>query len=196
MSTKIRLGFVYLASVVLAFFGASIAFAASSSAPDDAALLDLLRPIVEAVGKGEFALAGAFGVIFAVAATKRYLPDRFGGKFARSDLGGMLSAFLYAGAGSVATTIVAGAPFSGSVALAAVKFGMGAIGGFVALHKLATALVATKWWNEKAPGWLRATVSTILAIIGSNAASKAKTAGEKAVADKPAAGMGSFTDVQ
>jgi hypothetical protein len=158
---------------------------------------DLLKPVIEAVGRGDFALASVLVIIPAVALTRRYLPDGFGGKFARGDVGGMVAAFFYAAAGSSATALMApGVHFTSSVALAALKFGLGAIGGFVALHKLAVALVATKWWNEKAPAPLKFAVSLVLKFIGSDAQEQAKAAGDAAVKEKPATGSGEFTDVQ
>jgi hypothetical protein len=197
MVTQIRLSFVALASLALAFFGVTLAFASVAAvSPDQSAILDLLRPVVQAVQHGELALAGALGIIFAVAMTRRYLPDGYGGKWVRGDMGGMLTAFLYSAAGSVATTLAdSSAHFTSSVALAALKFGMGAVGGFVALHKLATALTATRWWNEKAPAWLRTGLAFMLALIGSSAAEKAEAAGKTAVEAKPSTGSGEFTDV-
>lgn len=202
MRTKISAGVFALTVTLVTFFGATFAWAATGTTPDDTALFDLLKPVIDAVKNGNIALAGALGVIFLVALTKRYLPDRFGGKVARGELGGMLTAFLYASATSVATALAApGAALTSSVAWAALYFGLGAIGGFVVLHKLATALVATKWWANKAPAWLRSVVTLVLALIGSKAASQqahkdAKAAGDAAVAAKPPTGMGEFTDVQ
>jgi hypothetical protein len=199
--TIIKLGVLALAVALVSFVSLSVAFAATGvTDPDSAGVFDLLKPIVESVAKGEFALSAALGVIAAMALTKKYLPDRFGGKFVRSDLGGMLSAFIYASAGSVVTALSTGGDVTSSTMRAALYIGMGSIGGFVALHKLASAFVGTKWWNEKAPAWLRALVSVVLALIGSNAASKqaeknAKAAGDAAVKEKPATGLGEFTDV-
>ncbi len=75
-----------------------------------------------------------------------------------------------------------------AVMLAALKVGLGAVGGFVALHKLATALVATKWFQDHAPAWLKMGVGVILKLIGSSAIAKAEAAGQKAVDENPPKG--------
>lgn len=203
MSSKIKFGVMGFAIALVTFVSMSVALAASGVAdPDNAGVYELLKPIFEAVAKGEFALSAALGVIAAMALTKRYLPDQFGGKFVRSDLGGMLSTFIYASAGSVATALGTGDDVTSSTMRAALYIGLGAIGGFVAAHKLATALVATKWWNEKAPAPLKLVMSFVLALIGSRAAKKqqadekAKTEGDKAVKANPPTDLGEFTDVQ
>lgn len=181
---------------VLAAF-AGTALAATAAHPDDGSLLELAAPILEAVKNGHGWLAAACSVMFLTALARRKLPDRFGGKFARGDVGGMVTAFVFAYAGAVATAATAEgfAGMTSTLALAGLKVALAAIGGFVALHKLATALAATKWWNEKAPRWLRATVELVLKLVGSSAAQKAKAAGDAAVKAKPAAGFGEPTDV-
>lgn len=186
----------FLAFVLVAFAGTALA--ASPLTPDDGSLLELAKPVLDAVKNGQGWLAAALAVMFLTALARRKLPDRFGGKFARGDFGGMVTAFVFAFAGAVATAATAEgfAGMTGALAFAGFKVAITAIGGFVALHKMATAFTATTWWKEKAPSWLRFAVELVLKLIGSSAADKAKAAGDAAVKAKPATGMGSFTDVQ
>lgn len=172
------------------------AWAAGTVSPDDGSLLDLIKPVYEAIMHGNLWLAAALAVVLLTAATRRYLPDAWGGKYARGDVGGMLTAFLLSFAGAVATTMAApGAVMSGMVMLAALKIGGFAVGGFVALHKLATAFVASSWFQTKAPAWLRTVLGTLLALIGSSAIAKAEAAGNKAVDNTPAGGITSVVGV-
>lgn len=179
----------FLSTLAVAFFSfGATATAANAVAPDDGSLLDLARPVLDAIVAGHGWLAAALAVVMIVAAVRRYLPDAYGGKFARSDVGGIVAAFAVAFAGAVATSLTAGAAMSAGIALAAVKVALGAAGGYSILHKLAGALVATKWWAEHAPAWLKSVVALVLSLIGSSAISKAERAGQDAVEASPAKG--------
>lgn len=186
----------FLAFVLVAFAGTALA--ATPLTPDDGSLLELAKPMLDAVKNGQGWLAAALGVMFFTALARRKLPDRFGGAFVRGDTGGMITAFVFAFAGAVATAATAEgfAGMTGGLAVAGLKVALAAIGGFVALHKMATAFTATKWWREKCPASVRFAVELVLKLIGSSAADKAKAAGDAAVKAKPSTGMGEFTDVQ
>jgi len=167
------------------------AFAAGAVAPDgSSALADYFSAIVDAVKHGQWALAGSVSVVLLMAAAKKYLPDSLGGRFVRGDgLGGVLSTFVLSFAGSLAIALApTGATVSMAMVYAASKFALVAIGGYVALHKLASALVSTHWWADHAPAWLKSGVSLLLALIGSTAVAKAEKAGEEAVKANPPAG--------
>ncbi len=189
-------------ALIATFFMTTIAFAAGSAvSPDDASPFELAKPVLEAVKDGKGWLAAALGVVFALAMTRRYVPkDSRVGRFVWSDVGGMLSAFLFAFAGALATSAASfgtgGSGMSLGVALAALKVGTFAIGGFIALHKLATWFTATKWYQDKAPAWLKLGVAFALAFVGSTAVAKAEKAGADAVAAAPPKGSGTFTDVE
>jgi hypothetical protein len=175
--------------LLMAFTGT--AFAAGAVAPDGSSPIgDYFSAIVDAVKHGQFALAGSVSLLLMMAAAKRYLPDSWGGKYVRGDgLGGVLSTFVMSFAGSLAIALApTGATVSGAMALAAAKFALVAIGGYVALHKLATALVGTAWFQNHAPAWLKSGVALVLALIGSSAIAKAEKAGEAAVKSNPPAG--------
>lgn len=178
-----------LAAMLLMSFTAT-AFAQGAVAPDDASLLDLLRPVVDAVKGGQWALGGSLGVIFLMAVAKRYIPESWkAGKFLHSDLGGMVSTFLFSFAGSLVIALTpTGATLGAAMAYAALKFAVAAIGGYTVLNQLAKALVASAWWADHAPAWLKSAVALVLAMIGSKAIAKAEKAGQDAVDANPPGG--------
>jgi hypothetical protein len=174
----------------LVIFTATALASTAAVSPDEGSLLELARPIFDAVMHGNWWLAAAGAVMLLTAAARRHLPNGYGGRFIRGDVGGMVTAFTFAYGGAIATTMAApGATMSAAVMLAALKIGGMAVGGFVALHKLAQALVATKWFQAKAPAWLRTGLGLVLSLIGSSAIKKAEKAGQAAVDAKPATGI-------
>lgn len=186
--------FAVLSTLAVAFlaFGAT-AVAAGEVSPDDGSLLDLARPVMDAVMKGNYWLAAALGVILLTAATRKYLPDAYGGRLARSQWGGRATAFLYAFAGAIANAAaVDGTIFvmTGALAFTALKVGGAAIGGFMALHELAKWFTATKWYQAKMPAPLKALIAFVLGLIGSSTAAlaKAEKAGDDAVKANPPTG--------
>lgn len=179
-----------LSIFALAFlsFGATAA-AQSAVTPDDGSLLDLARPVFDAVVHGNWWLAAALGVVFLTAAAKKYLPDAYGGRLVRSELGAMATAFVLAFGGALATTFAApGAAMTMAVLTAALKVGFFGVGGWMILHRIAQALVKTKFWNERMPAPVKAAVAFVLRLIGSSAISKAEAAGQKAVEANPPTG--------
>lgn len=187
MKTKIV---PFVTTFLIAFLGfASAAIAATPLTPDDGSLLDLARPVFDAIVHGNYWLAAALAVVLLTAAAKKYLPDAYGGRLVRSELGAMATAFVLAFAGALATTFAApGAAMTMAVLMAALKIGTAAVGGFMILHKLVGVLAATKWYQEKMPAPVKALVAFIMGMIGSSAVKKAEEAGAKAVEANPAKG--------
>lgn len=175
-------------AIALVAFGAT-AVAASEVTPDDGTLLDLARPVFDAVVRGNWWLAAALAVVLLTGAAKRYLPDAYGGRLVRSELGGMVTAFMLAFGGALATTFAApGAAMTMAVMLAALKVGFFAVGGWMMIHKIATVLVGTKFWNEKMPSLVKHLVTAALNLIGSSAIKKAEKSGQDAVDASPPTG--------
>lgn len=188
----------FIALVLLGF--TATAFAAGEVlSPEDGSLLDLARPVFDAIMHGNWWLGAALAVVMLCAMSRRYLPDAWGGRFIRGDVGGVLLAFAMAFGGAMATVLTAGAAMSGAVAMTALKVALAAAGGYTAIHKLASSLVATAWFQGKAPAWLKSVVGMALSMLGSNAIAKAEAAGKAAVEAKPAPGavgiVGAPTDV-
>ncbi len=184
-----------LFSVCLLVGFTATAFAAGTASPDDGSLLDLARPVFDAVMHGQWWLGASLAVVLLCAAARKYLPDNYGGKFIRGDVGGVLLAFMMSFGGAVATALTAGAAMSGLVALTALKIALAAAGGYTVIHKLASAFVASVWFQSHAPGWLKLGLGYLLALVGSNAIEKAEAAGKQAVETNPAKGSGQYTDV-
>lgn len=180
--------------MVLSF--SAMAFASGATTTDEGSLLDMARPIFDAVMHGQWWLGAALALVFACAAIRKYLPDSWGGKFARSDFGGMLTAFGMSFGGAAATafaamgTAVSFAMVPG-VAFMALKVAIFAVGGYKAIHELGKWVTSTAWYQTKAPAIVKTIVSFVLSMIGSSAIAKAEAAGKAAVEAKPAPGAAS-----
>ncbi len=194
---RLKIFGVALVSFMVCFV--ATAFAAGAVNPADESIGELARQMIEAIKDGKGWLAASLGVILLLGLAKKYVPASWKlGAFMKSDAGGMISAFVLAFAGAIATAAVSFTDGSGmtyAIAAAAAKVGLGAIGGFVVVTKLAAWFVGTAWFQSKAPAWLKAGLAFVLGIIGSSAAEKAKKAGDAAVAANPPQGHGTFTDV-
>ncbi len=192
------LAFLSVPFLMLMSFAAT-AFASGATTTDEGSLLDMARPIFDAVMHGQWWLGASLALVFACAATRKYLPDSWGGKFVRGDLGGMLTAFAMSFGGAAATALAAGASMSGALAFMAVKVALAAVGGYKALHEIGKWFAATAWFQTKAPNWLKMIVTFVLSMIGSSAIAKAEAAGKAAVEAKPAPGaavvVGEGTDL-
>jgi hypothetical protein len=186
MKTTIK---AFATLILFSMFGfTATAFAAGEAAPDNESLLDLARPVFDAVVHGQWWVAASAGVILACALARKYLPDAYKTGI-KGDLTGTGMAFAVAFAGAIATWAAApGAAMSGAVLLTALKVGAVAIGGYTILHKLATAFVATTWFKAHAPSWVVFAATYALKFIGSNAIEKAEAAGAAAVKANPAPG--------
>lgn len=186
MKTSIK---TFSTLVLLCFFGfTATAFAQGAATATDDSLLDYARPLFDAIVHGQWWAAAAAGVVLACALARKYMPASWKTGI-KGDLIGLATAFLMAFGGAILTWAVApGAVMSGAVLLTALKVAVVAVGGFTALHKLGTALAASKWFNEHAPSWLVIVITYGLKFIGSSAISKAEAAGDAAVKANPSTG--------
>lgn len=181
-----------LALILLVSFTAT-AFAAGAATGDEGSLLELLRPVYDAFRAGHHIAAGALALIFVVAVLKRYAPGKLG-KFVHSDVGGVLSALLISFAGAIAAATGAGQPWSWSILWTAGGIAFAAAGGYAMIKKLLVEpLLASSWWKNKAPAWLKACAQVVLWIFDKPAAaaeeiSKAEKAGQDAVDASPSSG--------
>ncbi len=180
-----------IAMIGLASFGAT-AYAADSVAGAEASILDLLKPVYDAFRSGNYVSAGALAVILVVALLRRYAPGRIG-KVMRSNFGGALSTFLVAGAGSLAASAANGI-WNWQMLSTAGGIAVTAVGGYTVIKKLVVdQLLASTWYNTKAPAWLKAALRVVLWIFDKPTAdadtiAAAEKAGKDAVAAKPSAG--------
>jgi hypothetical protein len=188
-----KVSLVLCFAVLLLCSFAGFSFAAAETLPQDGSWLDLAKPVLDAVVNGQYWIAVAAGIVFAVAMARRYVPaTSVPGKLLASELGAMVCAALVSFFGAIATSLTALGLKMPTLAVfkSAGLVAFTAVGGWMILHKVASVVVATKTYHDKAPAWLKAVVSFVLAMIGSSAATKAeaKVAGDKAVEAKSAQG--------
>lgn len=185
-----------------AFFGALTATAFASSSimsvaagsgsaadvpgPTDPPILDLIRPIYDAVVHGQYWLGAAAGLVLAVALTRRYLGPKF--PILHSDAGGALLTLAASFGAAVATALAAGgAVMSLHLAWIALLVAISAAGGYSLLNKLLRPL------EDLAPAWMQPVFRIITWIFDKPSAAteeaEAAAAGDAAVAARPSTGI-------
>jgi hypothetical protein len=182
---KTTLSFAVLA--LLAFAGT--ASAAGAAAPEDGNILDLAKPVFDAVMAGNYWLGAAAALVLLVAATRRYgakwFPRALG--WVNSSWGTPVAVLLASFGGAMATALAAGS--GPSLAMVKVAFGIAitAAGGYKLVKELAVPLL-TKL-RDKLPAWARPLVDVLLWAFQRDPVAKAEAAGDAAVADKPSTGI-------
>ena len=173
---------------------ASTAFAAGAAAPDDGTLLDLARPVFDAVMHGQGWLAAALALVFVVAGARRYGPKWFSNRMAwiTSGAGTTLANFLLSLGGALATAFAAGAGPSMALALTSFKVAAAAAGGYEALKYLIAPLL--RKLRDKLPVWMRPALDMFLWMFDRpDPVAKAKAAGDQAVKENPPPGVTAIT---
>ncbi len=182
MSTKIYVTLAVLVSAFLAF--TATAFAAGVATPADGSLLDLARPVFDAIMHGQWWLGASLALVLIVAAFRRYAPGK-AGAFAHSAVGAALLVLVGSFGGALATGIMAAGTSALTMALVwvSLKVAFGAAGGYSLLKPLIV------WVAAKAPAWMQPAFAMITWMFdGPTAIQTAETAGNAAVEAKPAAG--------
>lgn len=165
---------------------AGTAVAAGAVSPDDGTLLDLAKPILDAVMKGQWAFAAAAALVLCVAAAKRYAGKKF--PFLHTDMGGVTLTLLGSFGGAMVTALAAGSAPTWALAFMAMKVAAGAAGGYAMLKK--TLVPALALLRPKMPTMLRPVVDLILWVFAKPSATEtAETAGDAAVHEHPAGGI-------
>lgn len=181
-----------LAAIMLVSFTAT-AFAAGAAAGPEESLLELLRPVYEAFASGHYVAAGALAVVLAVAALKRYAPGR-AGAFLHSDVGGVTATLVVSFAGAIAAATGGGQAWTWSIAWNAGGIAFAAAGGYAMIKKLIVEpLLASSWYQTRAPAWVKAIAKAVLWIFDKPAAGaevirEAEAAGADAVKANPSGG--------
>lgn len=187
--------FYVLGLVVLGLVSFSTtAFAAANADEAGASLVDLAKPVLDAVMSGQGFYAAALTLVLAVALMRRYAPKwapkLFG--WVASDAGGVLTSFLMSFAGAMATTLAGGDAPSFGMAKSAVGVALAASGGYVALKKLIAP--ALRVLQVKAPAWAKPIIGFLIWVAERpDAISKSVKAGDAAVAAKPSTGAAGVT---
>lgn len=171
--------------------------AAAGVTSDDTSMLDLLRPVYEALTSGQYALTTALGLIAAVALAKRYLGTTV--PWLHSDAGGSLLVLVGSGAAAAATGLVApGTHVTLALIKNALMAGVLAAGGYAMIKNLIVLPLL-----PYLPAWLRTALTPLLWVFDGSSKpaqvvlAQSITAGVEAVAAKPAQGViGIVSDVR
>jgi len=177
--TRLFTALSFLAIVVVSFIGTGVAYAA-----DPESILELAKPVFDAVLAGQYLLAAALMLVLAVAVIRRYVPW----PFLRTDDGGALLALVASFGGAMATAIAAGAPLSWGMAWVAVGVAFAAAGGYSMIKKL----LVPRLQQVRAilPPWARPILSIVLWIFErpDQRVADAEKAGDAAVNANPGQG--------
>lgn len=189
-----------LVAIGLVSFGAT-ALAAGAVAPANTSLLDLAKPVYEAISSGHYIACAALALILAMALVRRYAPSlpKVGtaiGKFLNSDAGNAISTLVVSFAGAVATGAAAGVHWGGlstHLLWTSLLVGVTAVGGYeVLLHLLAGPVLSKlEAWAEAKWPFLAPVFNLLMGVFNkqSTGLADAKKAGDAAVAANPAPGV-------
>ncbi len=176
---------------VIAYFSfVGVALAQNAVVPADGSILDLLRPIYDAIVGGQWWIAAMFTLVLATTAAKRYLPGKLG-LWVNGEYGQPLTVLVLSFAGAGLTALLAagpGAVMSLSLAWLALKVAVGAAGGYTMLKQLVAPLLAKL--AAIAPAWTQPIFAMLLwAFSKPSAIESAEAAGDAAVVANPAPGV-------
>lgn len=182
-----------LFAVVAYFSFIGVALAAGAVVPQDGSILDLAKPVYEAILGGQWWLGAMLGIVLLTTAAKRYLPGKLG-TWVNGDYGQPLTVLLLSFGGAGAAALLAagpGAVVTGTLLWAALKVAVGAAGGYSLLKQLLAPVIQK--FAAKAPAWMQPLFSVVLWVFSKpSAVAVAEKAGDDAVAAKPAEGAGAI----
>jgi hypothetical protein len=177
----------FVAVLVLAFAGTALA--AGAIAPEDGALIDLARPVFDAVMAGNYIAAAALALVAAVAVAKRYGAPRW--SFLGTGAGAALLVVVGSFGGAIATATLAGAGLSAGLLYMAGKVAVIAGGGYSLIKALLVEPVLRPL-AARAPKWLQPVFALVFWFFDRpTPVAKAEAAGAAAVAAKPGTGASS-----
>lgn len=188
-----KLFFLFVAFLATFSF-AGVSHAAGAAAPEDGNLLDLAKPVFDAVMHGQGWLAAALALVLVVAGARRYLPKWFPSKFSwmSSGAGTTLTTFLLSIGGALSTAFAAGAGPSFALFKTASMVALAAAGGYEALKYLVAPIL--RKLRDKAPAWARPVIDMLLWVFDRpDPIAEAEAAGEEAVKKNPAPGVSAIT---
>lgn len=172
---------------VAAFAG--VAFAQTATGGEDASILELAKPVLDAVLAGNPGLAAALALVLVAAAARRYGGARI--PWLKTDAGGAAMVLVGAFGGAAASALYAGGGWSLSMAWAAFQIAAATSGGYSLVKRLLVDPILRPYVIARMPQWLRVPIELGLAWIFSrpDPVKRAETAGVAAVAAKPSAGV-------
>lgn len=198
--TKKIIGIIGFPVLILAALAGS-SLAAGAVVPEDGSLVDVLRPLWEAISGKQWWLTAALGLVASVTLLKKYAPAGKVRDFINTDHGSALLVLVGAFGGALATTLGGGAAMSPQMAVDALQVALTAAGGYALINKLLVQpLLRSEWYANKAPAWLKAVISAATWIFTKpDVVREAEKKGEEAVKNNPAPGIdgpaGPNTDV-
>jgi hypothetical protein len=186
-----------LALLIFLFMFTASAFAAGVVAPDqDSAIQDMLRAILDAFQHGHKLYAGMIALMCAVTVVKKVAPRwKALDQKVHTDIGGALMTLVGSFAASMVAKGADGSAPTWSMAQSALHIAVGAAGGFVLIKKLIVEPLL-KPLAKKAPAWSQPIFALVFYIFDKpTPVEEAVAAGDKAVEEKPATGMGDVKEV-
>lgn len=200
MRPRILLALLLAAVAYLSFTATSVAATTAIAAADvsaDGSLLDLAKPVLDAVKNGNGWLAAALAVVLLVTAARKFKGSRL--PWLDSKAGAAAANVLTGFAGMLATAFGAGTLPSWALVAVSLKVSIVAAGGFTLIKELAGP--ALRWVEGKSPAWLRPLVKPVFDLIlwpfeKRDPVADAKAAGDAAVKAKPAQGAAAVVDVE
>jgi hypothetical protein len=169
---------VFLAFLVLVLtFG--VASAGINTLAPDESLLQLIRPVIDAVMSGHYFIASAAALVFVAAVANRY-----GGKhvaFLNTDYGRALTVLVGAFGGSLLSAAYTGASFTVAIGWSAVKVAFFAAGGYSLAKPLVRFLPS---WLQPYVMWIFNKPDPVAGVVA---------AGDAAVKANPAPGVTGVT---
>lgn len=182
----------FLTFIFIAFVSfTTTAFAATGLEPENGSLIDLAKPVLDAIMGGQYVLAAALALILFVAVARKFGTKYF--PFLESELGVALLLLVSSFGTALATALVAGSGFSAGLLWMALQVAIAAAGSWK-LVKIFLEYVRP--WVEKGPAWLRYIFDMVVWIFekpGAKAIRKAEAAGKAAVSKKPGTGIDGVT---
>lgn len=185
MKNRVVTAMLSLLALVL-MFGVAAA-SAGALAPEEASLLDLARPVLDALLAGQPGLAALLALVLATAAARRYGAKRW--PWLGTDAGGTLLVLLGSFGGAGASLMYGGAAFGLSLMWTALLLAFAAAGGYTAVKRL-VIVPLLRPLRDRAPAWLKPILNLALWVFERpDPVAKAEAAGAAAVTDKPSTGV-------
>ncbi len=178
-----------LPALVLLLAFTATAFASQGVGGDDTSLLELGKPVLDAILAGKPGLAAALALVFVAAALRRYGGKRIA--FLNTDAGGALLVLLGAFGGAAASKLYAGGAWSLGLAWMAFQMAAATAGGYSLIKRLLVDPLLRPYVSKRMPQWLRVPVEIGLAWLFSkpDPVAEAVAAGDAAVKRAPSAGV-------
>lgn len=148
MSTKtlVRLAaFSITFTLALAFMPVALAQDVAPSLPNPDNIEGIAQLLWDAIMNKQWGLVASLGVMFAVAALRKWVPATTKvGAWLKSKLGGIITNFTLALSGAFATAFMSGHTITGPLVIKAIGVALGAAGGWAIVKNISEAIDEAK----------------------------------------------------